>query len=457
MGDLFISVRGRVLINVEALNMTESIGNYVKHRRVPVISPTTYATYFVPAISGETLAHGFQRTLVEKVKGSNNLKEKLCELCKRGIFLKSANNPVIYSAFKDKFEKWKKIESEADFEKEIISSCIVEDIGGFLYAPGQQERIGNEEKSKLAEVGILEEGNGKYGSKFENIKRTSNFSVGYMIPVKEAIESVVIESQLHSRYALGTPFVKRGTQGQMIYYVELSSAPYVFSFDLDTKYIGKLTFNYERVGELAVNDEERKKRIDISLESLKSFLTEMMFGAKKTRFLPIMDWESIVIALSDDIWTTTSPLTANYIINTLNKKNKIDNGTDLFVYINPVLFEDTSTFVKRRTEELLESFYDSLEEFKKKLEERGDSNILDWDVFKKRKLEEFLERKVDELVESRDLKYISMIQRKYIEAKKELEREGGERIKLYENFEECVSEAIEKAKNKKENTEGQKQ
>ena len=58
MGDLFVSVRGRVLINVEALNMTESVGNYVKHRRVPVISPKTYATYFVPAISGESIAHG---------------------------------------------------------------------------------------------------------------------------------------------------------------------------------------------------------------------------------------------------------------------------------------------------------------------------------------------------------------------------------------------------------------
>ena len=52
---MFVSVRGRVLINVEALNMTESVGNYVKHRRVPVILPTGgYTAFFVPAISGET-------------------------------------------------------------------------------------------------------------------------------------------------------------------------------------------------------------------------------------------------------------------------------------------------------------------------------------------------------------------------------------------------------------------
>jgi CRISPR-associated protein Csa2 len=448
MKDLFISVRGRVLINVEALNMTESVGNYVKHRRVPVISPTTYATYFVPAISGEALAHGFQKTLVEKVKGNNELKEKLCNLCKQGIFLKSTNNSVIYDAFKNKLENWK-IESEADFEKMLISNCIIEDIGGFLYAPGQLERgLGDEEKDKLCNIGIMEKQEkkkkgGNYVNKFENIKRTSNFSTGFMIPAKEAVESVVIEPQLHSRYALGTPFVERGARGQMLYYVELSSAPYVFSFDLDTKYIGRLTFNYERAGELAVEEKEREKRIDISLESLKSFLIEMMFGAKKTRFLPIVDWESVVIALSNDIWTVTSSLTANYIINTLDKQNKINNNTELFVYINPMLFEDTSIYIKKRTDELLESFYNSLEEFRKRLEEKGDANILDWNEFKKRKLEEFLERKVNELVESSDLKYISIIQKKYNEAKKRL----GD--KLYESFEECVSTAIEEAKRKR--------
>jgi CRISPR/Cas system-associated protein Cas7 (RAMP superfamily) len=280
-----------------------------------------------------------------------------------------------------------------------------------------------------------------------------------MIPTKEALESVVIEPQLHSRYALGTPFVEKGTQGQMIYYVELSSAPYVFSFDLDTKYIGKLTFSYEKVGELAVdNDEERKKRIDVTLDSLKLFLTEMMFGAKKTRFLPIIDWESVVIAISDDVWTVPSPLSANYITNTLNKLDKTENantnkeesssnGTELFVYINPIVFEDTTIYVEKKTEELLNSFYKALDEFKKKLEERGDANLIDWNEFKKKKLEELLENKIDELTASSDLKYASVIQEKYIKTKKELEAKG---IAVYESFEECVSDAIKKAKEKED-------
>ena len=449
MGDLFVSVRGRVLINVEALNMTESVGNYVKHRRVPVISPKTYATYFVPAVSGESVAHGYQRVLAEKTKNKDGLKDKLCDLCKQGIFLKSANNSVICGAFGSKLKSWK-INSEADFEKAIISNCVVEDVGGFLYAPGRQEKLSEGDEEMLEQAGIRDN---KGKNKFENIKRTSSFSIGYMIPANEAIENIIIEPQLHSRYALGTPFVERGAQGQMIYYVELSSAPYVFSFDLDTKYIGKLTFYYENVGDLAVDENERKKRINLSLESLRDLLIEMMFGAKKARFLPVIDWESIVIALSNNTWTVPSPLTVDYIMSALNKQNRINNGTELFVYINPALFENTTSYVRKRTEELLKSFYESLEEFKKKLEERGDDSLLDWGEFKKRKLEEFLEKKVDELVESSDLRYVSAIQRKYKEVKEKL-REGKEKIHVYENFEECISGMLDSSKERMEKTEG---
>jgi CRISPR-associated protein Csa2 len=197
---VFVSIRGRVLLNVEALNMTESIGNYVKHRRVPVVSPKTYTTYFVPAISGESIAHGYQVVLA---KIAQDMGLPVCKLCKKGIFLKSTNEKVIEHAFGTNVPS-----SEKELEETVIKNCIVEDIGGFLYAHGGR-----------------------------NVKRTSNFSTGYMIPVNEAIESVVIEPQLHSRYALGTEFVKRsgeGLAGQMIYYVEIASAPYTFSFDLDT-------------------------------------------------------------------------------------------------------------------------------------------------------------------------------------------------------------------------------
>ena len=297
---MFVSIRGRVLINIEALNMTESVGNYVKHRRVPVISPKTYATYFVPAISGESIAHGFQEVLAEEAK-KNGL--PVCKLCENGIFLKSTNEAVFKESFGNDPPK-----DEFEFEKSVISNCAVEDIGGFLYAP----RAGG------------------------NVKRTSNFYTGYMIPVREAIENTVIEPQLHSRYALGTPFVQE--QGQMIYYVELSSAVYTFSFDLDDRYIGKTTFVYGKAGSKVVDN--RAKRVEIALDAVQRFLLEFMFGAKKTRFLPVAEWESLIIAVSDDVWTVPSPFSANYIERAKKKLEKVNYNTKLFIYPEDGEFEE---------------------------------------------------------------------------------------------------------------------
>ncbi|WEU40300.1 MAG: type I-A CRISPR-associated protein Cas7/Csa2 [Candidatus Odinarchaeum yellowstonii] len=291
MKDLFISVRGRLLLNVEAMNMVESLGNYVKHRKVPVLVPQKegFVTYFVPAISGETIAHGFQKIIAEEAV-KNNL--PVCKLCKAGVFLKSTNKNVFEEAFSNKSD-------DKNIEEVIVKNCTVEDIGGFLYA---------------------EKG---------NVKRTSNFYVGYMIPVKETLEHVVIDPQLHSRYALGTKFVSE--EGQRIYYVEVSSSLYTFSLDLDTRYIGKLTFEYENAGKDVVTGEERIKRLDAVLDSLKIFLLENCFGAKKTRFLPTGDWDSIVIGVSDNTWTVSSPFTESYIDNSIKKKSKVDYNTELYI------------------------------------------------------------------------------------------------------------------------------
>lgn len=296
---MFVSIRGRVLLNVEALNMTESVGNYVKHRRVPVILPDGgYTTYFVPAISGESVAHGFQVVLAEVAK-SKGL--PVCKLCEKGIFLKSTNKSVFKSAFGTEVPN-----NEFEVEKKIVSDCVVEDVGGFLYAEEM------------------------------NVKRTSNFFTGYMIPAKEALDNVVIEPQLHSRYALGTQFARE--QGQMIYYVELSSAVYTFSFDFDSKFIGKTTFSYENAGKEVVNN--RKQRIQATLDAITKFLIEFCFGAKKTRFMPIVEWESLVIAVSNDTWTVPSPFTEKYIENAQKKLEKVNYDTKLFVFPRDGSFEE---------------------------------------------------------------------------------------------------------------------
>jgi len=309
---VFISVRGRVWLQGESANMVESVGNYVKHRRVPLMirENSSYVTFFVPAISGESVAHSYQTVLAEELK---KLNEPVCDLCGKGIFIKSSDKEVYKNTVGTSPPTLEKNPNAEDFmraideiESSIIKHCAVEDIGGFLYA----------EKP--------------------NVKRTSCFSTGYMVPVKESLKAMSVEPQLQSRYALGTKFVKpteTAAAGQMIYYVELSSGIFCFSFDIDTKYIGKYTFHVENYGKEIIEKNNRVNRSKAALKALKSFLLQLPVGAKRTRFNPIqLDWDSIAIAVSNGVWTLPSSFTEDYIKRAVEKLNKVNYHTELFLF-----------------------------------------------------------------------------------------------------------------------------
>ncbi|MEM2741991.1 MAG: type I-A CRISPR-associated protein Cas7/Csa2 [Nitrososphaeria archaeon] len=298
---VYVSFRGRIWLQAEAANMVESVGNYVKHRRVPVLvkEGNSYLTFFVPAISGESIAHSYQTLLSEELL---KLGEEVCSFCRNGIFLKSTNAEV----YKEAFNKENVPEEIEKIEQSIVSECGVEDVGGFLYAEKQ------------------------------NVKRTSNFLVGYMIPVREALKGVSIDPQLHSRYALGTKFVEvteRGAAGQMIYYVEISSAVFNFSFDLDTKFIGKYTFHFNRYGQSIISSDKIKRRAIAALNALQRLLVEFPVGAKRTRFNPSdVRWESLAMAISDDVWTMPSGFVQDYIDRGVLKMEKVNYNTTIYAY-----------------------------------------------------------------------------------------------------------------------------
>lgn len=358
---VYVSVRGRIWLQAEAMNMVESVGNYVKHRRIPVIvkEENKYITFFVPSISGESVAHAYQMLLAEELK---KLQGKVCKYCERGIFLKSTteyiyneiikNNNINNSQSKseEKSKEKSKSNKNEDEEKEnmekieevesnIVKNCGVEDIGGFLYT-------------------------GK-----PNIKRTSSFLTGYVIPVREALKVISIDPQLHSRYALGTyhAFGKKEeekTAGQMIYYVELSSAVFSFPFDLDTKYIGKYTFHVEKYGKEIVDKQEMDKRVKAALEALKRFLIEFPVGAKRTRFNPSdLRWESIAIAVSDDVWTMPSSFTLDYLQRAMKKKEKISYNTVIHAYAEENCHADKCYGTAE--EAVIASICDALERYEK--------------------------------------------------------------------------------------------
>ncbi len=314
---VFVSISARLLINVEALNMVESIGNVTRHRRATVIvfdkNRNSYSKVEVPAISGESIAHAFQEALVLSARTIYGDGAPICAWCARGEFFKSMDNKHTMDAAKD-------IKNPAKFEEVIIKNCLVEDIGGFLRADRPP------------------------------VKRTSRFQVGYLVPTYDAISSTVLDTQFHVRHAPSEVAKERKekreereVQAQMIYYVETGGAVYGFNMNIDIDGIGKTSM-------LEVKDvlsrDEREKRIRTVMSALLIILSSNMFGAKRTRFLPIIDVKSAIAAVSDPIPFTVAPaMNKDFIESTLRKRNrflevtkklKIDENINLYAFSNEV-------------------------------------------------------------------------------------------------------------------------
>jgi len=302
---VFVSLGARLLVNVEALNMVESIGNVTRHRKATIVYKrgNSYVIRTVPAISGETIAHAYQYWLAELSKREGL---PLCEFCEKGEFLKHCD-PNLFGnkpwevSLKELVSK--KGYDPHEVERTIIANCVVEDIGGFLF-PGATP-----------------------------VKRTSRFQVGYMIPALDAIEKSSVEPQFHVRHS---PSQARGVQAQaqMIYYVEVSSAPYVMTFNIDIDGIGRTSML--RV-EDAVDNEQRKKRIEVALKALGMMLDTKIFGAKLSRFNPVIEYEAVFALISKELpFTVSPPSNTNFISDTIDRVNKYKEMTgdsvNMYIY-----------------------------------------------------------------------------------------------------------------------------
>ncbi len=263
---VWLSLSARVLINVEALNMVESVGNYTRHRRAPMVvydeKSKTFTVKFVPAISGEAIAHAYQVHLVEFAK---KLGLPVCDRCEKGEFVKRSVEEHKPKGLTSSGSKGSLNPQDYahEFEKAVIRECVVEDIAGFLH------------------TGTVP------------VKRTSCVQFGYIIPALENITAVALEPEFHVRYTLTA-----ARREQMIYYVEVGSAIYVISAAIDLSRIG-FTSMIKR--ELVVSREEKLRRVEAALNALYVTVGQGAFGAKLSRFLPDYQVLSMVVAVSRDI------------------------------------------------------------------------------------------------------------------------------------------------------------
>lgn len=266
-----LSLSARILVNAEALNMAESVGNYTRHRKAPIIVQTEkgYSVIYVPAVSGESLAHAYQLILAQ-IAHQRGLPVTKMDL--DGYFMKFSDDNIIQSYYgeiarvlgvkPDEVKtKLKEIEQPGELEKLFVKSSIVADVGGFLYTEKQ-------------------------------VKRTSAIRFSYLLPSLDAVQEggAVIIPQLHVRY---TPQAKRGEQA--LFYVESGSALYTLTSQLVISDVARLNYSETPDPEL---DNQRAKRVEAAIDALTALVDGLIFGAKRSRYMPQWDVRSIVVALS---------------------------------------------------------------------------------------------------------------------------------------------------------------
>ncbi|RLC33753.1 MAG: type I-A CRISPR-associated protein Cas7/Csa2 [Candidatus Nealsonbacteria bacterium] len=289
----FLSLSVRLLMNLESLNSVETIGSLVRHRTAPIAVPVEegFVLRFVPVVSGESIAHAYQEMLV---KEAFRLNLPVGVYSSRGEFVKFADDRFM------KEEGIKPPENEDDIlraEIDVLLKDIVADIGGFLYA-------------------------GNY-----SIKRTSRFQVGYMIPALKEVDVAALEAQFHVRM-VPSRATERGKRGlappQAPFNVEVGSAVYTFTFNLDIDGIAEPSTKFGKLDEEKLEQlkKQKHKRIKAAIISLAKLLSGMEFGAKRTRFLPNTELLSAVLAYSKNGSFVVSPGNSkDYVELTVKRSN----------------------------------------------------------------------------------------------------------------------------------------
>jgi CRISPR-associated protein Csa2 len=294
---MFVSFGFRFRAEVEALNMAEAVGNYTRHRLAPVIKiekddqgrVTGYKVTMAPAVSGQSIAYGYMKALAELAMKRGL---PLCDQCR---------NYEQYGGF---FKRADVLDLDHD---ERIESCVVEDTTGFLVAT-KAEGGGRKSKAKKGE----EEGGEERGV---SIKRTSTVMFSYLVPDDVG----VITPQIHVRYNRVDP------DQQIPFQIESGTAIYIHGVAVDVDRIG--------LKEDGTYVADRRRRVELAFEALKHLYSGMLFGAKKSRYLPVFEALGGVAAVSKGLpFMVSPPRLGDYVTETAKRAAAVGGGIKLFCF-----------------------------------------------------------------------------------------------------------------------------
>jgi CRISPR-associated protein Csa2 len=280
---MFVSFGFRFRAEVEALNMAEAVGNYTRHRVAPVLieerdgngQVMRYRITVAPAVSGQSIAFGYMSALV-RLAEQRGL--PVCEECRS------------YEHLGGFFKRADRVDVGYD---ERIKTCVIEDITGFM-ATKEREREGRR--------GAV-------------IRRTSPVMFSYMVPDASSARGVLIP-QLHVRYNLKDP------EKQVPYQVEVGTAVYIHGAAIDVERIGCLEDG------TYLDAKERLKRVELALDALKALYGGLLFGAKKARYLPVMEALGGIAAVSHPLpFVVSPPRFSDYVGENVNRTGRFGVGS----------------------------------------------------------------------------------------------------------------------------------
>jgi CRISPR-associated protein Csa2 len=271
----------RFRVNVEAMNMVESMGNYTRHRTAPIISQVldggvTYEVQYLPVVSGQSIANAYTRALVD-VAVRRGL--PVCEECRgHGELNGFPKRPIIDKNVEDSVDK-------------RVAECVVEDVTGFMATEPKEKsgKSGRKSGGKSGEESSEESGSGRA------LRRTSRIEFSYLIPDADSANHVPPVPQFHTRY---------GEDAQTIYNIESASAIYTLVVNIDVDGIGR---------GVRGTTGDRLARVEASLDALMLMLNGGYIGARKSRYYPQLEVLGAVAVVSDPYPFVVSPPKARVV------------------------------------------------------------------------------------------------------------------------------------------------
>jgi CRISPR-associated protein Csa2 len=296
---LYLAATFRVLVNVEAFNAIEPLGNVIRHRKasIAVSRGGSIEIVTVPTASGEALRHAYQYTLAQlaSLRGV-----PVCRWCRLGEFIKhGVLTPELYQDEKELYDVLSGNRPVDEKELEIVKRCVVEDVAGFL-VPARTP-----------------------------VKRTSRIQVSYLVPSMVEVRrgAFAVDIQFHVRHApQAEAKAPQGAQPrpQSIYYVESAGAVYTFSAVLDIGGIGIVVRSDGSVQ--GVEPQEGLARALLAVEALAEVVKSGGIGGKQSSYMPHwMPLSGVVVVSRPVKFVPTPPHVENYVSDTIsNVKSQVD-------------------------------------------------------------------------------------------------------------------------------------